>query len=179
MNADMGWSQLPALAAAFGQVSLIAVGGVISVIPEIQRQVVELHGWMDPRLFGALFALAQAAPGPNMLLVTLVGWHVAGLAGALVATGALVLPASLLAYVTSSLWRRFRDWPWLREIQRGLNAVSVGLIAAAAVLLGRAAAVSSMAMAILAVSAVLLTTTRIHPLWVLGASAALGALELV
>lgn len=174
-----GWDQLPALAAVFSQVSLIAVGGVISVIPEVQRQVVELHGWTDARLFAELFALAQAAPGPNLLLVTLVGWHVAGLAGALVATGALVAPAAVLAYATSSLWRRLRDWPWLREIQKGLNAVSVGLIAAAAILLGRAATISNPALAIVVVSSVLLSATRIHPLWVLGAGAVLGGAGLI
>ncbi len=167
--------QLVDLARVFSQVGLFAVGGVIAVIPEIQRQVVDVHGWMDPRTFGSLFALAQAAPGPNLLLVTLVGWHVAGFAGALVATISLVLPPALMAYATGILWRRFRDWPWLQPIQRGLNAVTVGLIAAAAVLLGRAAAISPGALVVMALATGIIVFSKFNPLWVLAAGAALGA----
>jgi len=172
-------SDLPALAAVFGQVSLVAVGGVIAVIPEIQRQVVDLHGWMDTRQFTALFALAQAAPGPNLLLVTLIGWQVAGLAGALVATTALVLPAAILAYATTHLWRRLQGWVWLDSIQSGLNAVSLGLIAAAAWLLGHAAAVSGMAILLSVASAIAVGLGRAHPLVVLAIGALLGGLSLV
>lgn len=172
-------SDLPALAAVFGQVSLIAVGGVIAVIPEIQRQVVEQHGWMDAQAFTALFALAQAAPGPNLLLVTLVGWQVAGLAGALTATTALVLPAAILAYGTANLWRRFQGMPWLDAVQRGLNAVSLGLIAAAALLLGQAVAVSTIAVLLTVASAVVVGLGRAHPLVVLALGALLGGLGVV
>ena len=171
--------QLGALAAVFGQLGLIAVGGVITVVPEMQRQVVEVHGWMDARSFASLFALAQAAPGPNMLVVTLVGWRVAGFSGAAVASLALVLPPAVLAYVMASLWRRFRDISWLADIQAGLNAVTVGLIAAAALLLARGAAVSIGSTLLMIVATVVLTATRINPLWMLASGAALGALGLV
>src|SRR5258706_13600256 len=63
----------------FSLLSLIAVGGAITVIPEMHRSVVEVHGWMSGAQFADLFALAQAAPGPNILVVSLIGWKVAGL----------------------------------------------------------------------------------------------------
>jgi chromate transporter len=94
-------SALAALALLFGQLSLLAVGGVNTVLPEMQRQVVQVHRWMKPGEFAALFALAQAAPGPNMLVSTLIGWRVAGLPGALVATLSLYGPSSLLTFVAS------------------------------------------------------------------------------
>ena len=85
-------SDLVSLALVFMQLSLLAFGGTNSVIPEMQRQVVEVHGWVTPQEFAALFALAQAAPGPNMLVVTLIGWRVAALPGALVTTLAVAAP---------------------------------------------------------------------------------------
>ena len=83
-------SEVAELAGVFGQLSLVSVGGINAVLPELKRQVVERHGWMSAADFAALYALAQAAPGPNMLVSTLIGWHVAGIAGALAATGALI-----------------------------------------------------------------------------------------
>ena len=172
-------SELAGLAVVFAQVGLIAVGGVITVVPEIQRQVVDVHHWMDARSFGALFALAQAAPGPNMLVVTLVGWRVAGLAGALVSSLALVLPPAVLSYVVGSLWRRHRGRPLLAQVQSGLNAVTIGLIAAAAWLLAQSAAVSTGAAVLMVIATVVLTGTRLNPLWMLAAGALCGALGLI
>ena len=80
------------------QLSLVAVGGATTVLPELQRQVVDVHGWMGLHSFGALFALGQAAPGPNVLVFTLVGWQVAGPAGAAAATLGVLLPSSLLTW---------------------------------------------------------------------------------
>ncbi|MFX8957521.1 chromate transporter, partial [Acinetobacter baumannii] len=72
------------LALIFAELSLLALGGGNTILPEMQRQVVDIHHWMTAQEFGALFALAQAAPGPNMMVVPLVGWHVAGFSGVLV-----------------------------------------------------------------------------------------------
>ena len=75
-----------ALAQIFTQLSVLAFGGGNTILPEMQRQVVDVHGWMTAADFSALFALGQAAPGPNLMVVTLVGWHVAGWSGMLVTT---------------------------------------------------------------------------------------------
>jgi len=164
---------LPALAWLFAELSMLAVGGANTLVPEMQRQVVA-HGWMQPAEFAALFALAQAAPGPNMLVVTLVGWRVAGPLGALVATAAFVVPSGLLTYAVAKVWQRFREAPWRRLIQAGLTPVTVGLVMAAAVLLCQSAVHGLGTLLIALATAAVLLTTRLHPLWLLGAGAALG-----
>lgn len=171
--------QLGSLAAVFGQLSLLAVGGGNTVLPEMQRQVVEVHHWMTAPQFAALFALAQASPGPNMLVSTLIGWRVAGWAGALVATGGLIGPSCLLTYVTAGAWQRFRNRPWRRHIQAGLTPLTVGLIMAAAMLLCVATATSVGAVLVTLGTAAVLLATRLNPLWLLAAAAALGAAGLV
>ena len=85
---------LIAIATIFSQLSLLAFGGGNTILPEMQRQVVDVHHWMSAHEFTALFALAQAAPGPNMMIVSLVGWHVAGWSGLLVASLAKFGPSS-------------------------------------------------------------------------------------
>jgi chromate transporter len=169
-------NDLAALTLVFGQLSLVAIGGINTVLPEMQRQVVEVHGWMPAGTFAALFALAQAAPGPNMLVATLVGWRVAGMAGALVATAALVLPPAVLTYAVAHAWQRFRERPWRRTIQAGLVPLTAGLVMAAASTLCLTTATDAPAIAVTAVTTVVLLTTRLHPLWLLAAGAAVSML---
>ncbi len=154
---------------------MLAIGGLMPVLPELQRQVVSVHGYMDRATFAALFALAQAAPGPNLMVATLIGMHVAGVTGALISTAAIVGPSSLLTYVTAGLWYRFRERTWRKVIQVGLVPVTVGLVSASAALLAEVTTTSVLAGLITAVSAAFLVGTRWHPLWFLAAGAALGA----
>jgi chromate transporter len=170
---------LASLAVVFSQLSLLAFGGGTSVLGEMQRQAVEVHGWMSAQDFAALYALAQAAPGPNMLVVTLIGWRVAGLPGALVATGALCAPSSVLTFFTAGLWYRFRDASWRRTMQAGLVPVTAGLIMGAAGLLARTTSATWPTALLTAAALVLFLTTRVHPLIVLAAAAALGAVGVV
>ena len=172
-------SQVAEIAALFGQLSLVSVGGINAVLPELKRQVVDRHGWMSAGDFAALYALAQAAPGPNMLVSTLIGWHVAGVAGALAATGALVGPCAVLTWLVAGAWHRFRDKPWRKLVQAGLMPVTAGLVVAAAIVLSEATAVSAGHAVVTAVGAALLVATRLHPLWLLGTGAALGAAGLL
>ena len=165
---------LVALAAIFGQLSLLAFGGGNTILPEMQRQVVEVHHWMPASEFSALFALAQAAPGPNMMVVTLVGWHVAGWAGMLVTSIAKFGPSSLVTIAALHAWERFKDRPWRRIAQKGLVPVTAGLVAASAVLIARASDPSWIAWVITGVCAVLAFRTKIHPLWLLGAGSLIG-----
>ena len=159
----------------FAQLSLLAFGGTNSVLPEMQRQVVDVHGWLTAHEFAALFALAQAAPGPNMLVVTLIGWHVAGLPGALATTLAVAGPSSVLTFLTYRLWFRFREVRWRRLLQGGLMPVTAGLIMAGAVLLIGTTSTTWGTAAITAAAALLYLSTRLHPLLVLAAAAGLGA----
>src|SRR5438477_11627248 len=114
----------------FALLSLLTFGGVTSVIPEMQRYIVDVRGWTTAADFMQLFAVAQAAPGPNVLIASLLGFRVAGFPGSLVALGAICAPAGVLAWWVSDLWDRFRDSPWRSAIQRALAPLVVGLIAA-------------------------------------------------
>jgi chromate transporter len=166
---------LATLAWRFFVIAFLAIGGVNAALPEIHRQVVEVERWMSNSEFAALFAIGNAAPGPNLLIVTLIGWHVAGVAGALVATAAIIGPTSVLVYAVFHLWNRFRHAPWRRPVQNGLSAVTVGLIAASAFLLSAAAYTGLGTLAITAGTALLSCWTRINPLWAFAAAAGIGA----
>lgn len=170
----MSESALAQLAVDFSVLSLLAVGGAVTVLPEMYRSVVEVHGWMSGAQFAELFALAQASPGPNVLVVSLIGWKVAGLAGALVATLAISAPSCVLTFVVSRIWQRFRDAPWRVAVQDGLVPVTVGLMLAGGYLITRSADHSIPAFAVTAVTAITVLATRIHPLWLFAAAAALG-----
>jgi chromate transporter len=169
---------LAQLAWRFLLMAFIAIGGANAIVPEMHRQVVELERWMSDGEFAALFAIANVAPGPNLLIVTLIGWQVAGVAGALVTTAAFIVPTSCLTYALFGLWNRFRDAPWRRPVQNGLSAVTVGLIAASALLLSQAAATSPATVAILLGTAAFAYGTKLNPLWAFGAAAAIGAVAL-
>lgn len=169
---------LAALAALYGQLSLLSFGGGPTVLPEMQRQIVEVHHWMSAADFAALFALAQAAPGPNMLVSTLVGLRVAGLPGAAVATLAMITPSSVLTVVALRLWDRFREAPWRRAVQAGLVPVTAGLFLAAALLIAQAADRTLLLALLTAAVAGVNLATKLHPLWLLAAGAALGVIGL-
>lgn len=169
MSSDLGW-----LALIYAQMSLLAVGGVASVLPEMQRQVVDARGWMGPAEFAALYALAQAAPGPNMMVATLVGWRVAGAPGALVATLGMIGPSSVLTWATTGAWHRFRNTPWRQRIQAGLVPLTVGLVMAGAALLTASTTHGWLPGVITAATAAATLGTRLHPLLLLAAGALLS-----
>ena len=160
----------------FVLLSLLSVGGVNTVIPEMQRIVVETENWMSAAEFTQLFALSQAAPGPNVLITSLVGWKVAGLAGALIALAGFCLPAGALAYWVGGVWERFRNAPWRIRIQRALVPVTVGLVFAGGYVLATPEGLDWRNALIAAVSATVLCTTRLNPLWILSGGALAGYL---
>jgi chromate transporter len=159
--------------------SLLSIGGANAIIPEMHRRAVELHHWMTDEDFAQLFALSQAAPGPNVLIVSLIGWKVAGVLGGVVAMLAMSAPSSVLTYAVAHAWERWRDAPWRLAIQRALAPVTVGLILASGYILTRAADHSGSAYAITGATIALSLLTRLHPLWMLAAAALLGAAGLV
>lgn len=163
-----------ALALIFTQLSLLAFGGGNTVIPEMQRQVVEVHQWMSARDFSTLFALAQAAPGPNLMVVPLVGWHVAGAPGLLVSSLAKFGPSSILTGLMLRLWERFKDRPWRAIVQTGLVPMTAGLVSASALVITQAATQGWTLIAIAVGCAITMTVTRAHPLMVLTAGALIG-----
>ncbi len=117
---------LTALAGYFAMMSLLAIGGANSAVPEMQRVAVEVEHWMSARQFADTFAIAQLTPGPNVIIVTLIGYHVAGLPGALVATFAMCGPTCVFAFYVGHAWERFKDAPWRAAVQAGLLPISIG-----------------------------------------------------
>jgi chromate transporter len=172
-------STLSQLAAVYAQLSLMAFGGANALIPEMQRQVVDVHHWMSAQAFAALYALAQAAPGPNMMVVSLIGLRVGGFWGALITTGAVAAPSSVMTYLVSGVWDRFENANWRRALQAGLQPVTIGLIAASAALLIESTTVDWRTASVIVVTAGLFIFTKLHPLSILGAAAVAGAIGLV
>jgi len=170
---------LGALALHFLTLSLLAVGGANAVLPEMHRQVVEVAGWMTDAQFAQSYAIAQAAPGPNMLVVTLIGWNVAGFWGALVSTVAMCGPTCVLAYFVGGIWDKFREAKWRRVVQTGLVPLTIGLIAASGVLLAEGAARTWSTAAFTVATAIILMLTRISPIWMLAVGGALGVAGLI
>ncbi|MDQ6916731.1 MAG: chromate transporter [Pseudomonadota bacterium] len=165
---------LAELAWQFGLLSFLAIGGVNALLPEIHRRVVEMEHWMTDADFAQAFAIAQAAPGPNLLIVSVIGWKVSGVLGALVATGAICVPSSALTFAVAHIWDRFRDAPLRIAIQYGLAPVTVGLVLASGYILARTVDQTWIALVITTATVALMLGTRLHPLVLLAAGAALG-----
>lgn len=167
--------RLGILASDFAVLSLLSVGGASAVLPEMHRSLVEVHGWMSNREFAELYALAQASPGPNVLVVSLFGWQAAGAAGAVVATLAMILPSSVLTfYADRYLWRSEGAAAWREIIDNGLAPITVGLIAASGAILASANAHHPLALCLTAATALISWRTKFHPLWLIFAGAAAG-----
>jgi len=129
---------------------------------------------MTDQDFAALFAIAQAAPGPNFLLSTLVGWKAGGLAGALVATAAMCGPSCLLTFWVAKVWDRYRETEWRIAVGAGLAPVTVGFVFSSAFVLIRAADTGWRLALVTAASAAVAYFTRLNPLWCLLVAGALG-----
>jgi len=158
----------------FALMSLFAIGGANGAIPEMHRLVVETRGWMTDRQFADMFALAQVTPGPNVIIVTLIGYHVAGIAGALVTTLGMCGPACAFALFVGRVWDRFKNARWRIAIQAGLVPISIGLTAASALIVARAASTSWVSVALTLVAAAVSYKLTLNPLWVFAVAALLG-----
>ncbi|HKS85918.1 MAG TPA: chromate transporter [Pseudolabrys sp.] len=158
----------------FALLSLFAVGGANAAIPEMHRIAVEVMHWMSDRQFADSFAIAQVSPGPNIIIVTLIGYHVAGWAGAAVATIGMCGPTCVVAFLVARTWDHFKEARWRIAIQTGLVPVSLGLIAASAFVLARTADHNVYAGLITAATAIVGFATRVNPLWIFAAGGILG-----
>jgi chromate transporter len=163
----------------FSILSLVAVGGANAVLPEMHRQLVELHGWLDDQTFSQLYALAQAAPGPNILVASVMGWRIAGSGGMAAATLGMLVPSAVLAWGVAGLTQRLRGAPWLKPAQGGLVPVAIGLILAAGITMAQASYTHGiMPLVVVAASTLLVWRTDYNPLWMLAGGGVLGALFL-
>lgn len=162
------------LAGAFGLLSLLAVGGGAAVLPEMKETVVGEHHWLTDTQFVHVYSLGQLAPGPNMLMVQIIGDRVAGVPGALVALFAFFAPASLLTYGTGKLWDRLEGWPWRESIQRGLAPVSIGLMLGGTITIAKIAVTDPRTIALAGAVAAILLWRKVNPAYLILAGALIG-----
>ncbi|EGP06451.1 chromate transport protein ChrA [Bradyrhizobiaceae bacterium SG-6C] len=154
--------------------SLLAIGGANSTIPEMHRVAVEVRHWMTDAQFADMFAISQLSPGPNVLIVTLIGYHVAGIAGALVATFAMCGPSAVFAYFVSNMLTRSSRSAWPGILQAALVPISIGLMCASGLVLTLASDRTWIAAVLTIGAAVVAFMTRLNPLWVLVVGGLLG-----
>lgn len=165
------------LIAVFVPFSLASVGGGTSIFAGIQHQAVDVQHWVTSEQFVEMFAISRAAPGPGSMLVTLIGWKVAGWIGALTATLALFLPSSLLIFGIAKVWSRFRGRSWHTALENGLAPIGVGLTLAGVLAIARIAGFGPLGWAVAGGSAVLLGfRPKMHPLLLLAGGALIFAL---
>jgi chromate transporter len=158
----------------FALLSLFAVGGANAAIPEIHRIAVDAMHWLNDKQFADMFAISQLSPGPNVIIVTLIGYHVGGFLGAAVATVAMCGPTCVLAYFVAKVWDRFKDARWRIAVQSGLVPVSLGLIGASGFVLAGAADHNVYDAIVTAVTVLIVFSTRISPLWLFLAAGLVG-----
>lgn len=174
----LGWGDLLALWLHFSVLSLLAVGGAITAAPDMQRYLVGEQAWMNDAQFTAGVAIAQAAPGPNILFVAVMGWHVAGVAGVLATMLGIMGPSSLLALAVGRYGRRRADSMLLRAFTAGLTPLTLGLLLSTGWVLTAPTRHEPMAVALVLLTALLSASTRLSPMWLIAAGAVVGALAL-
>jgi chromate transporter len=186
----LGWADWADLFYHYLLLSLMSVGGAISTTAEMHRYLVEQHHWLTQAQFNESIALAQAAPGPNVLFVALMGWNVglnagsvgAALLGVAVTMLGIMIPSTMLTYVAAQWGHRNRELRAVRAFKQGMAPVVISLLVATSFILGAAGgdARRDWPLWLLAlVSGLVIWRTKIHLLWVLAVGAALGAMQLV
>jgi len=169
------------LAQIFGHyliLSLLAVGGAITTAPDMQRYLVQEHGWLSDTQFSASIGLAQAAPGPNILFIAVLGWNVAGLAGLLAMMAGIMLPSSILALAASRWLATRREAFGVRVFTGGLAPLTIGLLGATGWILAAPVRGSWAAWILVIGSVVAMLRSKISPLWLIGLGALAGSLGL-
>lgn len=174
----LGAGELLRLWAHFSLLSLLAVGGAITTAPDMQRWLVHDQGWLSDAQFTTGVAIAQAAPGPNILFVAVTGWHVAGLAGVAATMLGILGPSSALALAVGRYGQRRGTSRWLRAFTAGMTPITLGLLLATGWVLTAPTRHRWEAAALVAGTVVVTLRTRLSPLWPIAAGALVGALAL-
>ncbi|MEY3223859.1 MAG: hypothetical protein RL565_49 [Pseudomonadota bacterium] len=163
------------LVLSFALLSILAVGGGTAVLPEMQSLLSHQFG-IDHTQFIHIYSIGQLAPGPNMLMVLVIGYQLAGLLGASIVLLSFFLPSSVMCFYMGRLWNRFGESPWRRAIQNALEPISIGLMASGVYAVGKASIVGGITAALALVSFYLILRTKINPVWVILGSGGFGAL---
>lgn len=167
----------------FLTLSLLSIGGAISTVPEMHRFLVDRTGWLSEAGFTSSIALAQAAPGPNVLFVAVLGFNVAGLSGAAASMAGIMLPSTVLTLTATRWMRANRSHPGLRAFSAGMMPLTLGLIIATGWLLALPFVRDEQhrwgALALVAATVVLTLKTRLGLVWIVLGGGVVGALGFV
>ena len=156
--------------------SLMSIGGAITLVSDMHRRLVVDDHLLSDGDFTAAIALAQAAPGPNVLFVGLFGWYAGGIGGALISMLGIMIPSTTLALAVARWVSTRRHWLSVQAFQAGMMPVTVGLLLATGWVLAPPLATQPRALLLSAVVAVLVWRTKIRLIWLICAGALLGAL---
>lgn len=178
---------LLSLLGLFGSLSLMSIGGGNTVLPEMHLRAVNGYHWLTDNQFADIFSISQAAPGPSILIVSLVGYAaglqvagvLGGITGGVVATVAMIVPAGVLMYLVTLSWKRAQNSKWRIAVEKGFAPLTVGLILATSLVMSRAADHDWRAYSITAVATVIFVRTETNPLIVVAAAAVLGYLGFI
>jgi chromate transporter len=165
------------LVMVFGPLSLMSIGGGQAILADIQHQSVDVQHWLTADQFLDDFAISRASPGPTMLLVSLIGWQVAGAMGVIAATIAIFLPSSILIYFLARIWRRHRGKQWQIKVERGLAPIAAGLVLSGSISILRTSGSGLLGLLVTGLSWAALTRAKVHPLVLLIAGGAVFALS--
>jgi chromate transporter len=163
----------------FGQflmLSLLSIGGAIGTAPEMHRFLVEQHHWLTNEQFTSSIAIAQAAPGPNLLFVAVLGWGVAGFLGMCVTMLGILLPSTTLTLAAARWGEARRTTRGVQAFVNGMAPLTVGLVLSSGWILGMPARNDAWLIATIVATVVLCVRTKISPLWLIGAGGVVGAL---
>lgn len=170
------WADLLQLAGHFAVLSLLAVGGAITSASDMQRYLVVERGWIDPLQFNASIAIAQAAPGPNILFVALLGWSVAGPLGMLATMIGIMGPSSALTFMVGRLRHARQDALPVRAFSVGLAPLTIGLLIATGWVLSLPSLDHPFALLLVPATILFMLKTARSPLWMIAGGAVVGAL---
>ena len=175
-----GPSSPAALVGHLALLSVISFGGMPGVLPDLHDYVVTTNGWISDRDFANCFAVVQAIPGPNMILMmSFIGWKLGGLPVAIARALATFGPSCAIAFTAFRFWDRFRDTAWQRRVRRGITPVIIGLIIAGGYVMARSGAAGWASAAVTVVVVALMLRTRLNPLWFLAAGGVIGGCGLL
>lgn len=130
---------LVTLVNVFALLSILAVGGGTAVLPQMKHETVQQHHWVTADQFADIYSLGQLAPGPNMNMVAVIGYKVAGPLGAILVLVAFYLPSCTLVFAVSKAWEHFEGSPWRDAVQRGMAPITIGLMLSGVYAIGRTA----------------------------------------
>ncbi len=172
-------NQIPALVRVFAFLSLLTVGGGMAAFPEMKILTVDVHKWLTFAQLIHIYSVGQMAPGPNMMMIVVIGQWAGGFLGGVVTILAFFGPTALLAFVVGKGWRKLEKWPWRKSIQEGLAPVSIGLLLAGCFTMAKGA-ITGLETGALAVGTLLiLLQYKINPALLVVAGAIIGILSLM